>query len=264
VVRLGNEVVFRCPNIFGCPAQNQRRIEHFVSRDAMDIDGVGESLIDQLISNKLIRNVADLYRLTKEQLLSLERMGNKSADNALKAIHASKRRPLSNLLFALGIRHVGQGVAELLAERFPSLDRLAKASKEDIAAVEGIGPIIAQAVKDFFNQAENQRLIRELNEVGIVPKKEEVSQIQAQRAKTLAGQTFVITGTLHSMERAIAQKAIKSSGGKATSSVTKKTNYLVVGDNPGSKLHQAQELGITIIDESAFLKMLGLSDQEIK
>lgn len=257
-----DEVVYRCPNVFGCPAQVRKRIEHWVSRNAMEVDGVGEALIEQLINASLIKNVADLYRLTKEQLLSLERMGDKSADNVLKALEKSKLRPLANLFYALGVRHVGQGVAELLADRFDSIESLAEASAEDIAAVEGVGPTIAQAVQEFFAQPANRALIAELRQVGVCGQKEEAIENRGPISQDFAGKTFVLSGTLKFMDRNSAEKAIKQRGGKATSSVTKKTNYLVVGDSPGSKLAKAQELGITIINESEFQALLGITDKE--
>jgi DNA ligase (NAD+) len=256
--RTGSEVAFRCPNTDGCPSQVRRRIEHWVSRSAMDVDGVGESLIEQLIGASLIKNASDLYRLTKEQLLTLERMGDKSAENVLAALQASKKRPLANLFFALGIRHVGQGVAELLAGRFDSIASLAQASKEEIASVEGVGPTIAQAVCEYFAEALNQLLIKELESLGITGEGGE--RTLQPVSQELASKTFVLSGTLNTMDRASAEKAIKLRGGKATSSVTKKTNYLVVGDNPGSKLAKAQELGITVIDEAEFRSMLGIAD----
>jgi DNA ligase (NAD+) len=256
--RTGSEVAFRCPNTSGCAAQIRRRIEHWVSRSAMDVDGVGESLIEQLINAGLIKNAADLYRLTKEQLLTLERMGEKSADNVVAALNASKKRPLANLFFALGIRHVGQGVAELLAGRFDSIASLAKASTDEIASVEGVGPTIAQAVVEYFAEPLTQLLIKELEALGVVGETE--GDAIQQVSQELAGKTFVISGTLNTMDRTSAEKAIKLRGGRATSSVTKKTNYLVVGDSPGSKLAKAQELGITVIDETGFRSMLGIAD----
>jgi DNA ligase (NAD+) len=258
--RSGTEVAFRCPNTFGCPSQIRRRMEHWVSRNAMDVDGVGEALIEQLINAGMIKNVADLYRLTKEQLLTLERMGDKSADNVLAALQSSKQRPLANLFFALGIRHVGEGVAELLAERFDSIKSLANAKKEEIASIEGVGPTIAAAVAEYFAQQSNRELVEKLEQVGISGQSS--AAVVKPVSNELAGKTFVLSGTLNLMDRTEAEKAIKQRGGKATSSVTKKTNYLVVGDKPGSKLAKAQELGITVIDESEFRLMLGISDKE--
>jgi DNA ligase (NAD+) len=219
----------------------------------MDIDGVGEALIDQLFRAGLIKNVGDLYRLTKDELLSLERLGNKSADNVLTALEKSKERPLANLIFALGIRHVGSGSAELLADRFHSLETLAVASLEDVEAIEGIGPTIAQAVQEFFQHQEAKDLIEVFKEVGV--KLQSTDEPIAPLPQTFAGKTFVLTGTLPTMDRHEAEKQIKLRGGKATSSVTKKTNYVLAGENPGSKLIKAQELGITVIDEGQFRSM---------
>lgn len=248
------EVVLRCTNTYGCPAQFERRIEHWVSRDAMDVAGVGESLIRQLLSVNLIHSVADLYKLTEDDLLSLERMGEKSAENVLNALNMSKSRPLGNLIFALGIRHVGLNMAEKLAESFLSLTRLSQATVEEISSIEGVGPSISQSVREYFDEGQNKKLIDELAKCGI---QMEVSSVDIKPVSTAwAGKTFVLTGTLKSMDRDDAEKAIKKLGGKATSSVSKKTNYLVFGENAGSKLMKAQELGITVIDETAFLQML--------
>lgn len=252
--KVEGEVVLRCENTYGCPAQLERRIEHWVSRDAMDVEGVGESLIKQLLAQNLIRSPADLYRLGKEELLSLERMGDKSAENVLSALKASKERPLGNLIFALGIRHVGLNVAEKLAESFLSLANLAKASGEEITSIEGVGTAISQSLRDYFERAESKKLIDELAEVGISMSM--TNQEAKPHSLTWAGKTFVLTGTLQSLDRTEAENAIKELGGKPSSSVSKKTNYLVFGENAGSKLLKAQELGITLVDESQFLKML--------
>lgn len=253
--RIGQEVVYRCPNVYGCQAQIERRIEHWVGRDAMDIDGVGSSLIQQLVAHKLIGNPADLYKLTEEQLMQLERMGKKSAQNILSAIAASKSRALPNLIFALGIRHVGSAGAELLADRFQSIDKLAQASSDEIAGIEGIGPKIATIVAEYFSHPQHQDLIEELRKAGVSLEYAE-SDRPEQLAPTLAGKTFVLTGTLETMERADAEKSIKLRGGKISSSVSKKTDYVVVGASPGSKLTRAQELGITVIDETGLKKLL--------
>jgi DNA ligase (NAD+) len=247
----------RCPNTFLCPAQTQRRIEHWVSRDAMDVDGVGEALITQLLEAGLIKSAADLYRLSKERLLTLERGGEKSAENVLRALEQSKNRPLANLIFALGIRHVGSGGAELLAEHFHSLENLAEATEGEIEAIEGIGPTIAHSVKEFFEHSQNRQLIQDLRLLGV--RLEDEGKPKESLAPTLSGKTFVITGTLASLERKEAEQQIKRRGGKVTSTVSKKTNYLVRGENPGSKLDRAQELGITILNEAEFRGLLGIS-----
>jgi DNA ligase (NAD+) len=255
LARLKEEVVWRCLNVYGCPAQRLRRLIHFVGREAMDIDGVGEKLIEQLVNAGLVASPSDFYRLTEEKLLTLERMGKKSAQNSLAAIDGSKTRPLGALIFALGINHVGASVAELLAGRFASIDSLMAASAEDISAIEGVGPVISDVVRQYFSQPENQKLIEELKELGV---KLEQDDFEASKifAPTLAGKTFVITGSMTKMERLEAEKAIKARGGKATSTVSKKTDYLIAGESPGSKLAKAQELGIKIIDEREFLALL--------
>lgn len=258
LTREAEEVVLRCPNIHGCPAQLERRLEHWVSRDAMDVDGVGESLIRQLLSAHLINSVAGFYHLTKENLLSLERMGDKSAENVLKALTDSKSRPLPNLIFALGIRHVGLNTAELLAEEFQSLDQLAKASAEEISSVAGVGPTISQSVIEFFQQEENKKLIQALKVVGIAGSMPE-RKAKPTTSSALFGKSVVLTGTLQTMDRTEAEKLIKELGGKISSAVSKKTNYLVIGENPGSKLTKAQEIGVTLINEAKFLDMLKIA-----
>jgi len=253
-----DEVVLRCPNTYGCITQTKRRIEHFVSRGAMDVDGVGESLVEQLLNEGLIANPVDLYRLSKDQLIALERFGEKSAENVMKALAESKKRPLGRLLYALGIRHVGSNIADLLAEHFHSIDALAGATSEEIEAIEGIGPAIATAIVEFFQHEKNREIIDGLRQVGVSMAEHRDEALNLE--KTLTGKTFVLTGTLASMDRAEAEKQIKLRGGKATGSVTKKTSYVVSGESPGSKLVRAQELGITVIDESEFRALLGISD----
>jgi DNA ligase (NAD+) len=252
--RIKEEVVLRCPNIYGCPSQKVRRLIHWVGKEAMNIDGVGEMLIAELVRRQLLTTAADFYRLTEEDLLKVERMGAKSAKNAVAAIAASKDRPLACLVFALGIRHVGASVAELLANHFGSLDKLIAAGPEDFQGIEGVGPVICQNVRDFFSREENLKLVEDLRALSI--KMEEERAPAQQLAQNFSGKTFVITGTLNTMERLDAEKAVKARGGKATSSVSKKTDYLVAGPGAGSKLAKAQELGIKIIDEEAFLALL--------
>jgi DNA ligase (NAD+) len=256
LVKHEDEVAMRCPNTYACPAQTLRRLEHFVSREAMDVDGVGEMLIKQLVEADLIDDAADLYTLTEESLLSLERMGQKSADNILQAIKESKKRPLANLIFALGIRHVGASTAELLADGFGSVEKLQKAIAEELAEIEGVGQTIAEGIIEYFQQEENIRLMQKLKQAGVRMKDDTAAK--AKLAPTLAGKTFVLTGTLETMDRDAAKKEIKSRGGKAASSVSKKTDYVIAGANPGSKLADAQELGITVIDERQFKELLGL------
>jgi DNA ligase (NAD+) len=255
LVQAPGEAVPRCPNIYGCPAQGRRRIEHWVSRAAMDIEGLGEKLIEQLIEADLIHNPSDIYRLTRKDFMSLAHIGEKSADNLLAAIEESKKRPLPNLINALGIRHVGTTIAELLADEFHSLQALADATQERLDSVEGIGPAISESIYEYFRQHQHRKLVAALDKVGV--------KLEAARGQTkhvsqkLAGKTFVLTGTLPTMERAEAEKMIKMHGGKVSSSVSKKTDYVLLGENPGSKLGRAQELGIDIMNEGQFKKLLG-------
>lgn len=253
LTRIKDEVVFRCLNVYGCPAQVLRRLVHWVGKEAMNIDGVGEMLIAVLHEKGLVRTPADFYRLSKDDFLSLDRKGEKSAQNAVTAIAASKRRPFAALLFALGIRHVGASVAELLANRFGSMQKLMEASGEEIAAIEGVGPVISRQVKEYLGEEANLKLIEDLQSLGLSMEDEGGGLVLPQN---LSGLTFVITGTLNTMERTEAEKAVKARGGKASSSVSKKTDYLVAGASAGSKLAKAQELGIKIIDEAAFVEIL--------
>lgn len=250
--RLGTEVALRCLNI-SCPAQVKRRLEHFVSRDAMNIEGFGEVVISQLYDAGWVQDPSHLYRITEEQLLSLARMGKKSADKLLKNLQASKTQPLANLVFALGIRHVGSKTAALLADRFAGMQAIASAGQDELASVEGIGAVVAEAIVEWFGTPANQDLIKQLHELGLNMESKEDSVAFSQH---LAGKTFVLTGTMESMDRGEAEKKLKSRGAKATSSVSKKTDYVVVGDSPGSKLKKAQELGITVLSEAEFLELL--------
>jgi DNA ligase (NAD+) len=222
----------------------------------MDMDGVGSSLIEQLIKHRLIATAADLYTLTEEQLLSLERLGKKSAQNILKSISASKKRPLANLIFALGIRHVGSAGAELLADRFHSINKLMESDSNEIEQIEGIGTKIAASVKDYFSHAENRHFIEQLREAGVSLEFSEEERAVANYPQNLAGKAFVLTGTLEGMDRSEAEKSIKLRGGKVSSSVSKKTSYVLAGASPGSKLATARELGITVIDEAEFRQLL--------
>lgn len=236
-----------------CPAQLQARLELFASRGAMDIRGIGESMSATLLEQRLVQDVADLYYLKAEDILKLERMGEKSATNLLRAIEGSKDRPIARLLYGLGIRHVGGETAALLAENFSSIDELSSASLETLMAVPTIGEKIAQSVVAFFQQPENQLVIEKLRKAGVRLHEEKMAQT---KALPLAGIEFVITGTLKSSSREKAQERIKSLGGTAKSEITRKTSYLVVGDDPGSKVQRAKDWGITTIDEAEFLRLL--------
>jgi DNA ligase (NAD+) len=257
VIKPESEAMHRCTNA-ACPSQALERIKHFVSRGAMDIDGVGEKLCQALFEGGLIKDAADLYRLTKEQLLSLERMADKSASNVLNSIAESKDRPLARVIFALGILHVGDQYAELLAERFRSIDQLAEASQEDLSTIPSIGPKIAESIVAFFRQKGNRQIIEKLRKAGVRLEKGEVEKVGEGLVPSLplAGLEFVLTGKLESFSRSEAEAKIKALGGKAGSDVTKKTSYVVVGADPGSKIAKAQKLGIKTLTEAEFLEML--------
>jgi DNA ligase (NAD+) len=245
--------MYYCSNA-ACPAQAQQRIGLFASRGAMDIRGVGENLIVTLYKKGLIKDIADLYDLKdrKEQLLSLEKMGEQSVSNMLNAIEKSKNRPLAKIILALGIRHIGGETAELLAGEFHSVDALAEASREKLMSIEAIGPKIADSIIGFFRQETNRDIIRRLREAG-VKLEEKPSKVEAL---PLVGMEFVLTGTLDAFPRQEAEERIKALGGTAGSSVTRKTTYLVVGADPGSKLGKARSLGIRIINETELLQLL--------
>ena len=251
LVRPEGEVMRYCVNP-ACPAQAFRRMEHFVSRGAMDIDGVGEQLSLTLMKEGLVKDPADLYALTKEQLLELERMGEKSAQNVVAAIDASRERPLSRVLFALGIRHVGSETASLLAEHFGSMEALMEASADELAAVPTIGPVVAVSVHGYFREKQSRTLIERLQAGGVRMK----AAAPATRDGPLSGQSFVISGTLAAFSRPEAEARIRSLGGSTSSSLTKKTDVLVVGDSPGSKLAKAQRYETTILDNEAFMALL--------
>lgn len=254
VVRKDPEGVFyRCLNM-DCPAQLKQRLQHFAQRRAMDIEGLGSALVEQLVDKGLVKNIADIYRLKMEQLIQLERMGKKSSQNLLNAIEASKSRPLSALIFGLGIRHVGQHLAEVLAEHFGSIDKLMNATIDELTSIPEVGPIVAKSIIDFFTTKENLKLIEDLRNLGV--RMEEEKPAVEESGDILKGKTFVVTGTLKNFTRDQIEAKIKSLGGKTTSSVSKNTDYLIVGENPGSKLEKAQKLGIKIISEDEFLEMI--------
>jgi DNA ligase (NAD+) len=249
-------VKFYCTNSALCPAQIQGRIESFAKRDRMDIEGLGEEIAAQLVKSGLVKSVADLYHLTLPQLLTLERMGKKSAQNLLDGIAASKTRGLARLLAGLSIYMVGDSMAELLAREFPSLDALVAASQDQLARVKGFGPTRAESVFQFFHSPSGEKLVLELREAGL--KLTEEPKPRAAGAD-LSGKTFVVTGTLTKYKRADIESLIKSLGGAAASSVSKKTHYVVAGEEAGSKLAKAQELGIPVLSEDDFDKLIGRS-----
>lgn len=250
-----NEVVPRCINP-QCPAQALQRLRHFVSRNAMDIEGLGEKQLVQLLERGRIEDVADLYRLGSDDLFALERMGEVLAGKLLQAIDASRTQPLSRLLFALGIRHVGEHTAKILAKRFPSLVELAGAGSEQLRQIPEIGAKVADAVVDYFADPANLLLLDKLRQHGVAP----TPEATVQQGGPLSGLTFVITGTLTRMGRGEAEELVEQLGGRAAGSVSKKTDYLVAGGNAGSKLERARQLGIKILDEEEFLRMAGAGE----
>ncbi len=249
-----DEVMYRCPNA-ACPAQAHRRLEHFVSGGAMDIEGIGTQLCAALLEAGLVKDVADLYFLEKEKLLTLERMGDKLATKVLANIEASKRRPLARILFALGILHIGGEMAELLAGHFRSMDRLSRATLEELTAIPGVGPTIAQSVVAFFQEESNRKLVEKLRHAGV--RMEDQPTKAAARPEPLAGMEFVVTGRLAGFTRSQAEARIKELGGAVSDSVTRKTTCLVVGEDPGSKLDRARALGTKVLTEPEFVKLVG-------
>lgn len=243
---------WRCPNI-DCPAQIRGRLIHWCARGAMDIEGGGEVLVNQVVAQCGVRDPADLYSLTLEQLANLERMGEKSARNVLEGIEASKNRELWRLLFGLGILHVGAGVAKSLARNFESLDSLASASAEQLTETEDIGEVIAQSLVQWFAEPRNQNLIERLRAAGLNFKSDSYSAKAAPGP--LTGKTFVLTGTLPTLKREEAQAKIEAAGGKVSGSVSKKTHYVVAGEEAGSKLQKAQQLNITVLNEAEFMRL---------
>jgi len=250
VERVPGEAVARCTGI-ACPAQIKETIRHFASRNAMDIEHVGPALIDQLIDNKLIADPADLYYLTVDDLLPLERMAKKSAENVINAIQNSKSADLARLIYALGIRHVGERTAASLAQHFGSIDALKAAGVEEIAKVPDVGPVVAASVARFFAQGENEEVLRKLKEAGIDPKVEE-----RRATETFAGKTVVFTGALQRMTREKAQGMVYKLGGNSSSSVSSNTSLVVAGEKAGSKLDKARSLGVPVITEDEFLEMV--------
>ena len=247
------ESALRCTNT-DCPAQLLRHLIHFVSRDAMDIDGMGEAVLEQLVNKNLISSPLDLYRLKKDDILSLERSGQKSADNLISAIAKSKDNDLYRLVFALGIRHIGQRAAKLLADKFRTLDNIANATVAEISEIDGFGDIMAESVQKYFSLDESKKLIEEIKELSINCENKTV-RTEPSSDSPFNGKTFVITGTLPTYKRTEAAAIIESLGGKVSSSVSKKTDFVLAGEEAGSKLTKAQQLGITVIDEEEFINM---------
>jgi DNA ligase (NAD+) len=251
VIKPEGEVMYYCANA-ACPAQAQQRIEHFASKGAMDIRGIGENISATLYREGLVKDAADLYYLPQEQLAALEKMGEKSATNIINAINTSKERPLSRVIYALGIRHIGEEMAAVLASNFPSIDKLAQASRDELMLISAIGPKIADSVTAFFRQEENQKIIRRLKNAGV--KTEE--KVVTRKDLPLSGQEFVVTGRLEAFSRPEAETRIRELGGAAKDNVTRKTDYVVYGADPGSKLARARELGIATLNEQQFLDII--------
>jgi DNA ligase (NAD+) len=251
VMRTEGEVDYRCVNA-NCPAKLLGTVLHFASRGVMNIDGMGDALVTQLTERGLVKNVADIYKLTKENLLSLERMGEKSAQNILDEIEGSKKLPLDRVIYGLGIRFVGERTAQFLAEHFGSMEALRQASVEDLQNVDEVGPRIAQSIAEFFSIPANRKLVERLREAKLT-----LTGEKKQRGSKLAGKTFVLTGTLPRFTRDEAKKMIEDAGGKVTGSVSKKTDYVVAGSDAGSKLDKARELGVAVIDEKQMEELAG-------
>jgi DNA ligase (NAD+) len=251
VVKTEGEVDYRCVNA-NCPAKLRETILHFASRPVMNIEGMGDALVAQLTERGMVKNVADIYRLTKGDLLSLERMGDKSAQNVLDEIEASKKLPLERVIFGLGIRFVGERTAQFLAEHFGSMDALMNASQEELEEVNEVGPRIAESIREFFEEPKNRELVKRLREAGLT-----FAGKKRERGTKLAGKTFVLTGTLTRYTRDEAKKMIEDAGGRVSGSVSKKTDYVVAGSDAGSKLDKAKELGVPVIEEKEMEQLLG-------
>ena len=250
VQRSEDEAAVRCVNV-ACSAQLKRRIEHFASRNALDIDGLGPAIVEQLVRVGQIRDVADLYALKQEDLVSLERMGEKSAENLINAIEGSRGIPVAKVLFGLGIHHVGANVAELLIDHFSSIDALSDAGLEDIESIHGIGPQIADSIVHFFSQPRVQEFLKRLQDAGLQWAAESSEPVETSDS-IFAGKTFVLTGSLSTMTRSEASEKIKERGGKVTSSVSQRTDYLIAGESAGAKYDRAVELNIPILTEETF------------
>ncbi len=253
VVRLENEVVARCTGGLFCEAQRKEAIKHFVSRKAMDIDGLGDKLVELLVDENLIHDVAGLYRLEKDQLAILDRMADKSAQNLIEGLEKSKSTTLDKFIFSLGIRQVGETTARTLAYHFGDLDKLMKAEQDELIQISDVGPVVAESICLFFKEEHNRDVIAELCETGI---HWPIIEVIASEEQKLSDKTFVITGTLSSMGRDEAKKLLLAQGAKVTGSVSKKTDYVIAGENPGSKVVKAEQLGVEVLDEEGFLALL--------
>jgi DNA ligase (NAD+) len=251
--RAEEEVAYRCVNA-ACPAKRKESLLHFASRHAMNIDGLGDKIVDQLVDKGMVKDFADLYALRLGSVAELDRMGEKSAQNLLDEIAASKKNSLARLIYALGMRMVGERTAELLADRFSSLDELAAAREEQLFEVGEVGPKVAAAIAEFFSEPANRQIIRRLEKAGVRPTAEK----RVIKSQKLAGKSFVFTGGLVNRSREDAGKLVIEHGGKVSGSVSKKTDYVVVGTEPGSKYDKAKSLGVPVLTEPQFEKLLGV------
>ena len=252
--RAEGEVAYRCVNA-ACPAKLKESLQHYAGRHAMNIDGLGEKIVDQLVEQKLVKDVADLYGLQVEKVAELERMAEKSAQNLVEEIRASKKNPLSRLIFALGMRFVGERTGQLLAEHFSTLEDLEEAKQEELEQVPEVGPRVAESIVEFFSEAANRKLVKKLRQAGVRPAAEK-REVKSQK---LAGKSFVFTGGLVNRSREEAGELVQQHGGKVSGSVSKKTDYVVVGTDPGSKYDKAKELGVTVLTEGEFERLLGVN-----
>jgi len=248
-----DEVAYRCVNA-ACPAKRKESLLHYASRHAMNIDGLGDKIVDQLVDKGLVKDVADLYALKEDQIAALDRMAEKSAQNLLAEIEGSKKSSLARLIYALGMRFVGERTGQLLAEHFSSIEELAGANEEQLVAVNEVGPKVAAAIAEFFSEPANRQLIKKLHKAGVHPTAEK----REVKSQMLAGKSFVFTGGMTNRSREEAGELVQQHGGKVSSSVSKKTDYVVVGIDPGSKYQKAKELGVTILTETEYEKLLGL------
>jgi DNA ligase (NAD+) len=253
ILKQADEAVARCTGGLFCPAQRKQSIIHYASRRAMDIEGLGEKLADQLVEANLVHTLADIYKLDLMALSNLDRMATKSAQNILDALQSSKATTLARFIYALGMRNVGEATAKDLAKHFGNLSALMHASVEDLLAVNDVGPVVAESITNFFGEPHNQTVIAELLAAGIT-----WSETEGKQAATgkLVGKIFVLTGTLPNLSRDSAKEMIENAGGKVSGSVSKKTDYVIAGSDAGSKLDKAQELGLAILDEAGLLELL--------
>ena len=258
VKKLKNEVALRCENM-SCPAQLKERIRHFASREAMDIEGMGEAIAAQLVDNKMIKDYGDIYSLKHIELADLDRMADKSAANLISAIEKSKSNTLNRLVYGLGIRHVGVRSAWILASRFETLDALAETSMEELQGINEIGPVMAESIYNFFRTEENKKVIEKLKRSGVNTEEKGASS----KSKNFEGKTFVVTGSMEGFSRNEIEELIRSRGGNASSSVSKNTDYVVAGKDPGSKFEKAKQLGVKIISEQEFKKLIADAGRDI-